>query len=580
MAPQETLKKGSEQFSGNTFGARLAPGGGVGFRLWAPAARTVDVAINAGFHAMQRHAEGWFELFVASAAAGTLYQYRIDGGQLVPDPASRFQPQDVDGPSEVIDPSAFQWKGNWVGRPWREAVIYELHVGTFTPEGTYAGVARKLNELRETGITAIELMPLADFAGRRNWGYDGVLPYAPDSAYGRPEDLKRLVQAAHDAGLMILLDVVYNHFGPKGNYLGLYAPDFFTDRHQTPWGAAIDYANPAVRRYFVENVLYWLGEYRFDGLRFDAVHAIYDDSPRHILDEISQAVRQKWGDDRHLVLENDANQSRFIGPGRYDAQWNDDSHHGYHVLATGEDDGYYVAYADAPAKHLARCLAEGFAYQGEQSPFTREPRGEPSAHLAPTCFVDFLQNHDQIGNRAFGERLISLADPNKLKALTAIQLLAPSPPLLYMGEEWGCRQPFLFFCDFEGELGEAVRKGRREEFKRFAAFQDPKVREKIPDPLAESTFRASTLDWSKADEAWRAHYRELLALRQKEIVPLDCGPGRYRMLGERAFRVEWGALILLANCADQPVKMHAPEGRTLWSNGAPGAPWSVNWLVA
>jgi malto-oligosyltrehalose trehalohydrolase len=557
------------------FGARLLAGGGVGFRLWAPAARTVDVAIGGGFQPMQRHAGGWFEALVPAAGPGTLYRYRIDGGQLVPDPASRFQPQDVDGPSEVIDPSAFRWKGGWKGRPWREAVIYELHVGTFTPEGTYAGVCRKLNDLKEIGVTAIELMPLSDFAGRRNWGYDGVLPYAPDGAYGRPEELKALVQAAHDAGLMVFLDVVYNHFGPKGNYLHLYAPDFFTERHQTPWGAAINYANPAVRGYFIENARYWLEEYRFDGLRFDAVHAIFDDSPVHILDEICAAVPEG----KHLVLENDANQSRFIGPGRYDAQWNDDSHHAYHVLATAERDGYYVAYADAPAKHLARCLAEGVAYQGEVSPFSAEKRGEPSAHLAPSCFVDFLQNHDQIGNRAFGERLLCLSDARKLKALTAIQLLAPSPPLLFMGEEWGCRQPFLFFCDFAGELGEAVRNGRREEFKRFAAFQDPKMREKIPDPLAESTFRASTLDWAGADESWRAHYRELLALRQKEIVPLDCGPGRYRMLAERAFSVDWGPLRLIANLGDEAMAIELPEGRRLWSNGAAGDPWSVNWLV-
>jgi malto-oligosyltrehalose trehalohydrolase len=557
------------------FGARLLPGGGVGFRLWAPAARTVDVAIDGSCQPMQRHAEGWFELRVPSARAGTLYRYRIDGGQLVPDPASRFQPQDVDGPSEVIDPSSFRWREGWQGRPWREAVICELHVGTFTPQGSYAGVSQKLDQLKAAGITAIELMPLSDFSGRRNWGYDGVLPYAPDSAYGRPEDLKALVQAAHDAGLMIFLDVVYNHFGPKGNYLHLYAPQFFTERHQTPWGAAINYANPVVRRYFIENALYWLDEYRFDGLRFDAVHAIFDDSPVHVLDEICAAVPEG----KHLVLENDANQSRFIGPGRYDAQWNDDSHHGYHVLATGEDDGYYIAYADAPAKHLARCLAEGFAYQGEVSPFSREPRGEPSAHLPPACFVDFLQNHDQIGNRAFGERLTRLAPKRIVFALAAIQLLAPSPPLLFMGEEWGCRQPFLFFCDFAGELGEAVRNGRREEFKRFAAFQDPKMRERIPDPLAESTFRASTLDWREADASWREHYRELLALRQKEIVPLDCRPGRYRMLGERAFEVTWGKLALLANCGDTPVRMDLPTGRRLWSNGAPGDAWSVNWLI-
>jgi malto-oligosyltrehalose trehalohydrolase len=564
----------------SSFGSSILPAGGVGFRLWAPAARTVDVAIGGRFHPMQRHAGGWFEASVPDARAGTLYQYRIDGGQLVPDPASRFQPRDVDGPSEVVDPSSFRWKDGWQGRPWREAVIYELHVGTFTPEGTYQGVQNKLSQLARDGVTAIELMPLSDFAGRRNWGYDGVLPYAPDSVYGRPEELKALVQAAHDAGLMIFLDVVYNHFGPKGNYLHLYAPEFFTERHHTPWGAAIDYANPMVRRYFIENALYWLEEYRFDGLRFDAVHAIFDDSPRHVLDELSQAVRAKHGNAKHLVLENDANQARFIGPGRYDAQWNDDSHHGYHVLATGEDDGYYVAYADAPAKHLARCLAEGFAYQGEVSPFSHEKRGEPSSHLPPSCFVDFLQNHDQIGNRAFGERLLVLSNESKLRALTAIQLLAPSPPLVFMGEEWGCRQPFLFFCDFEGELGEAVRNGRREEFKRFAAFKDPKVREKIPDPLAESTFRASTLDWSKADESWRSHYRALLALRQKEIVPLECGPGRYRMLGERAFEVTWGTLVLVANCGDQPIEVNVPPGRRIWSNGTAGAPWSVNWLVA
>ncbi|HEX7053500.1 MAG TPA: malto-oligosyltrehalose trehalohydrolase [Burkholderiales bacterium] len=565
--------------SGDTFGAQLSPAGGAAFRLWAPGARTVDVAIDGAFQPMQRRAEGWFEALVPSARAGTRYRYRIDGGQLVPDPASRFQPQDVDGPSEVIDPSAFRWKEGWRGRPWREAVLYELHVGTFTPEGTYAAVAGKLDSLKETGITAIELMPLSDFAGRRNWGYDGVLPYAPDSAYGRPEDLKALVQAAHDAGLMILLDVVYNHFGPKGNYLGLYAPEFFTDRHRTPWGAAIDFSRPAVRRFFIENALYWLEEYRFDGLRFDAVHAIYDDSPTHVLDELCREVRARYGSSRHLVLENDANQSRFIGPGRYDAQWNDDAHHACHVLATGEDDGYYVAYADAPAKHLARCLAEGFAYQGEVSPFSHEKRGEPSGHLPASCFVSFLQNHDQVGNRAFGERLTQLASKEVLFALSAIQLLAPSPPLLFMGEEWGCRQPFLFFCDFDGELGEAVRNGRREEFKRFAAFRDAKRREQIPDPLAESTFRASTLDWRKADASWRSHYRELLELRQKEIVPLDCGPGRYRMLDERAFEVRWDRLVLLANCGERPVQVAPPPGRTLWSNGAPGAPWSVLWLM-
>jgi maltooligosyltrehalose trehalohydrolase len=555
----------------NDFGAQVLPGGGVRFRLWAPAARKVELVIENEFFPMQSRPEGWFETFMPAGKPGLLYRYRIDGGQLVPDPASRFQPQDVDGPSEVVDPAQFAWREGWKGRPWEEAVIYELHVGAFTPEGTYAAAVRKLSLLKDAGITAIELMPLADFAGRRNWGYDGVLPYAPDSVYGRPEELKALIQAAHDRGLMVLLDVVYNHFGPKGNYLGLYAPQFFTRKHDTPWGAAIDYSRPEVREFFIRNALYWLDEYRFDGLRFDAVHAIIDESPEHVLDEL----RRRAPADKHLVLENDANQSRFIGAGRYRAQWNDDVHHAYHVLATGEHDGYYIAYADAPARHLARCLAEGFAYQGETSPFTQERRGEPSAHLPPACFVGFLQNHDQIGNRALGERIVSLTDPQKLKALMAIQLLAPSPPLLFMGEEWGCRQPFLFFCDFDGELGEAVRKGRREEFKRFASFGG-----EVPDPLAEETFRKCVLRWDERDGEWLRYTRELLQLRQRVIVPLRAGPGKYRMLGETCFEVTWDRLRLIANCGDAPANVPRAPGRNpLWSNGAPGAPWTVNWWI-
>jgi len=554
------------------FGAEAQAGGGVRFRFWAPGAHTVELNVAGKFVPM-KGTDGWYEHVDPQAGPGTRYRYRIDGELLVPDPASRFQPEDVDGPSEVIDPHAYKWSDHaWHGRPWREAAIYELHVGTFTPEGSYAGAAKKLKALVDLGITAIELMPLADFAGKRNWGYDGVLPYAPDSAYGRPEDLKALIDAAHGLGLMVLLDVVYNHFGPKGNYLPRYAPQFFTERHHTPWGAAIDFSNDLVRKFFVHNVLYWLQEYRFDGLRFDAVHAIIDESTRHILDEICASAPPG----KHLVLENDANQARFIGPGRYSAQWNDDSHHGYHVLATGETDGYYVAYADAPARHLARCLAEGFAYQGEESPFSKEKRGEPSAHLAPSCFVDFLQNHDQIGNRAMGERLTALSNERILKSLSAIQLLAPSPPLLFMGEEWGCRQPFLFFCDFDGELGEAVRNGRREEFKRFASFNKT-----IPDPLAEGTFRLCVLDWTKRDAGWLAHYKKLLQTRARTVARRDFGPGKYQMLGERAFEVKWDGLTLIANCSDEKVAVKVvPAQAALWSNGKPGEPWSVNWWIS
>jgi maltooligosyltrehalose trehalohydrolase len=582
VAAQKALRKHAMPF-----GAEVVGEGAVRFRLWAPGAQQVDWVSENRVRPMTRLDEGWHEI-TEKAAPGALYRYRIDGRQEVPDPASRFQPQDVDGPSEVIDPHAFEWQDEgWRGRPWSEAVIYELHVGTFTSQGNFTAVIAKLPYLRDLGITAIELMPLSDFAGRRNWGYDGVLPYAPDCAYGRPEELKRLVQLAHQTGLMVFLDVVYNHFGPTGNYLGLYAPQFFTEKHKTPWGAAINFAVDAVRQYFIHNALYWLEEYHFDGLRFDAVHAIIDESPRHILEDIAAAVHARDPDRHvHLILENDANQARFLGAGKYDAQWNDDSHHAYHVLATGESDGYYVAYADAPAKHLARSLAEGFAYQGEVSPFSRAPRGEKSSHLPPRCFVDFMQNHDQIGNRAHGERLASLADENKLKVLAAILLLAPSPPLIFMGEEWACHQPFLYFCDFEGELGEAVRNGRREEFARFAAFSDPKARARIPDPLSEQTFKRSVLRWkdsrSTQGRTWLAHYTKLLELRRAEIAPRRFGPGRYRMLGERAFEVNWDSLTLLANFSDSSIALDVPpRGRLLWgsSNARRIDPWTASWWL-
>ena len=384
----------------------------------------------------------------------------------------------------------------------------------------------------------------SDFAGKRNWGYDGVLPYAPDSAYGQPEELKALIDAAHGAGLMVLLDVVYNHFGPKGNYLPRYAPQFFTEKHKTPWGAAIDFSQPTVRQYFVHNVLYWLEEYRFDGLRFDAVHAIIDESPNHILDEIcaSVPVESIW------CSRTTPTRRASSAPGA--------------IPRSGTTTRTTATTCSPPAKRTATTSPTPMRRPGiwraawpKASPtrarsrrFSKEPRGEPSAHLPPSCFVDFLQNHDQVGNRAFGERIAQLSDERRLKALSAIHLLAPSPPLLFMGEEWGCQQPFLFFCDFDGELGEAVRKGRREEFSRFASFKDS-----IPDPLAESTFRQSVLDWNKRDAGWLAHYKKLLQLRARAIAPRKFGPGKYRMLGERAFEVKWDGLTLLANCGDQKV---------------------------
>ncbi len=533
----------------------------------------------------------------------------------VPDPASRFNPEDVHGASEAVDPAQFAWQdSNWRGRAWEDAVIYELHVGTFSDSGDYDGVMRRLDYLQELGVTAIELMPLADFPGACNWGYDGTLLFAPDSRYGRPEQLKQLVQAVHARGMMIFLDVVYNHFGPDGNYLHVYARKFFTDRHHTPWGAAINFDGPdsrVVRDFYVHNVLYWLEEFHFDGLRFDAVHAICDDSEPDIVTEIAQAVHAGPGRERliHLVLENDDNAARYLargGDGKprwHTAQWNDDIHHAMHVVATGESDGYYEDYAADPIGHLGRCLAEGFAYQGEPSPHRGgEKRGEVSGDLPPTAFVNFLQNHDQVGNRAFGERLAHLAAAEPLRALVAILLLAPSPPLLFMGEEFGAAQPFLFFCDFGPDLAAAVRDGRRGEFARFERFSDPAVREKIPDPNDVATFNASRLDWDAlalpAHAQWLTLYRDLLAIRRDQLVPrlrgIEGGKAAWRRNAESVLGVSWqlgdgSAYDLVANLSGAPAQGNViPQGKLIYTSenltpalldGGELPPWSVIWAL-
>ena len=482
---------------------------------------------------MPRAAAGWFEQVVPAARPGDLYRYRIDEEIEVPDPAARAAPRGIDGGCELIDPQAYVWPdGGWRGRPWHEAVVYELHVGTFTPEGTFAAAAARLPELAADGFTAVELMPIGAFPGERGWGYDGVLPFSPHAAYGRPEQLKALVAAAHAAGLMILLDVVYNHFGPQGNYLGRYAGAFFTSEHRTPWGDAVNLAHPVVRDYFLHNARYWLAEYRFDGLRIDAVHAMYDDSPRHFAVELADAIRLHAGREgfAHCVLENVNNRARYLGDagrgpaGSGLAQWNDDFHHPLHVLLTGERDGYYADFADEPVAQLGRVLAEGFAFQGEHSAFAGHARGEPSRGLNPAAFVAFLQTHDQVGNRAFGERLAQLTGPEALRAALTTLLLAPQIPMLFMGEEYGAPQPFLYFCDYTGELAAAIAAGRRREFARFAAFASAEARERIPDPCAPETFAASRLRWSDRVQpgcaAWLAFVRRLLSVRATSIVPL------------------------------------------------------------
>jgi len=578
------------------FGAELHRDG-VTFRLWAPAAKRVEVVLD-GAHAMEPREAGWYELTVGGLGAGALYKYRIDGELEVPDPASHFQPQDVAGPSEVIDHGRYPWQTrDWRGRPWEEAAILELHVGTFTPDGTFAAAIDRLDDVVDAGPTAIELMPLADFAGRRNWGYDGVLLYAPDSAYGRPDDLRALVDAAHTRGLMVLLDVVYNHFGPEGNYLNRYAPAFFAPAH-TPWGEAIDYRVPQVRAFAIANALHWLERYRFDGLRLDAVHAIVEPGQPSILHDLSWVIGNFAAAHKrqiHIVLENDANQASLLDPGsepprgKYRAQWNDDYHHAWHVLLTGETRGYYRDYS-TPRRHVARALSSGFAYQGEVSLHRGgRRRGESSASLSPLAFVDFLQNHDQIGNRPLGDRLVTQVGEDALAAALAVTLLAPMPPLMFMGEEWGCTKPFPFFCDFPEPLATAVRNGRRAEFKDAYAEMGPS----IPDPLAEATFRLAKLDWNmRAAPAGRrrlALVRDLLGLRRREIVPhLPQTQFGSAQCDGTVLTADWmlgngTALILLANLADAPADRpaHFQSRRTVWG-GDPGRglpAWGVYWSI-
>jgi maltooligosyltrehalose trehalohydrolase len=577
------------------FGTRLTAEG-ASFRLWAPAAKRVDLLLEKS-RSMRRAEDGWFSADIPGVRAGARYKFRIDDDIDVPDPASAFQPNDASGPSEVIDHASYRWRASdWRGRPWPETVLIETHVGTFTPEGTYRAMIGRLDHLVASGITALELMPLADFSGMRNWGYDGVLWYAPDSAYGRPDDLKALIDEAHLRGLMVFLDVVYNHFGPEGNYLGRYAPSFFTNA-QTPWGSAIDYRVREVRAFAIENALYWLRDYRFDGLRLDAVHSIAELGEISMLHDLSVAAGQLAAETArhiHLVLENDDNSASMLdaGPdpprGQYRAQWNDDYHHAWHVLLTGEAHGYYRDYQRSPRQDIARALGSGFVYQGEASAHRGgQSRGEPSGRLGPTAFVNFLQNHDQIGNRALGDRLESMAAPKAIEAALAITLLSPTIPMLFMGEEWGSTRPFPFFCDFKGDLAAAVRKGRHKEF----AGAYAKYGDEVPDPLDVSTFQSASLDWELRNEAAGkkrlALVRELLTIRRREIVPRLAGAafGTAQALENGLLTAHWRmndgtTLQLTANLSDAEIASPVDSTATqIWGDdtGKTMPPWSVRW---
>lgn len=511
-----------------SWGAEWLGNGAVRFRVWASGQPTITLRLAGKDLDMRPCDEGWFELTVENIAPGTEYQYVLADGMTIPDPASRAQKADVNGPSLVIDPTQYRWQHpQWNGRPWEETVVYELHIGTFTPEGTFRSAIRKLPYLAELGITQIEVMPLSQFGGNRGWGYDGVLLYAPHSAYGTPDDFRAFVDTAHGLGLSVVLDIVLNHFGPEGNYLSLLSPDFFDSSRSTPWGAGIAYDVDAARRYIAQAPLYWLTEFRLDGLRFDAIDQIEDKSEKHIFIDIARRIRQQITDRPiHLTTEDSRNiidlhpRDEDGSVSLFTAEWNDDLHNAVHVLATGETQAYYQDFADAPEKWVARALAEGFAYQGEVSPHSGEPRGVDSRGQPPAAFVDFIQNHDQVGNRALGERLISLAGPERSQLLLTALLLSPHIPLIFMGEEYGETRPFLFFTDFHGDLARAVREGRAKEFAGHSGYDGVDV----PDPNAERTFTLSKLNWqarqSTEGKAWLALTRELLALRQQYIVPL------------------------------------------------------------
>jgi maltooligosyltrehalose trehalohydrolase len=502
--------------------------------VWAPTKQRVDVVLaravcGAQIHALSRAGDGTFRGFVAGVRAGDCYRYRVDGAASFPDPASRFQPLGVHGVSMVVDPDGFAWNdGDWRGIDAEQMVLYELHVGTFTPAGSFAGVSARLPYLRDLGVTAVELMPVADFPGARNWGYDGAALFAPARCYGHPDDLRRLVDAAHRLGLGVVLDVVYNHLGPDGAYLQAFSPYYLSKRHRTPWGGAVNLDgahSEMVRAFFIENALHWVHEYHVDGLRLDATHALIDRSPRHFLAELTARVRAAVPR-RHVVLmaEDHRNLARLLQPEAaggwgMNAVWADDFHHQLRRALAGDRQGYYRDFTGSTAD-LATTVRRGWFYCGQHSAHAGGRRGTDPKGVLPRRFVMCLDNHDQVGNRAFGERLHQEIDPAAYRAASVLLLCAPETPLLFMGQEWAASTPFLFFTDHEPKLGRLVTEGRRREFRAFSAFADPRVRARIPDPQARATFVASRLNWSEfarmPHAATRRLYGALIGLRRTE----------------------------------------------------------------
>ncbi len=526
--------------------------GGTRFRVWAPKAAALSVRIVDGpLVPLQGEADGFFTGVADGVRAGARYLYRFADGRERPDPASLLQPLGVHGPSEVVDLAAIAPRRSSPRVPLEKLVFCEIHLGTFTPEGTADAAARFLPELAESLYTAVEVMPVAAFSGDRGWGYDGVAPFAAHAAYGGPAGLARLVDAAHGAGLSAFLDVVYNHLGPEGNYLAEFGP-YFTAKHKTPWGDALDFSLPAVRRYFVDNALRWVAAGGFDGLRLDAVHGIVDDSPKHILQEIAEAVHAEGG---LVIAESDLNDVKLIEQQGLDGSWADDLHHALHVALTGESQGYYGDFKD-PLPKLAAALEHGWFYEGQHKPSFNRAHGTPAAHLPARHFVVCAQNHDQVGNRARGERLVELAGAGGARVAAAVIALQPALPLYFQGEEWGAREPFLYFTSHgDAQLAEAVRKGRREEFKEFAWQGE------VPDPQAPGTFARSKLDRTRKDAGLLAWHRALLQLRSGHpALQDDARRGVHASIQEETLLLERGTLLLVASFAKGPWSVQLPPG--------------------
>jgi maltooligosyltrehalose trehalohydrolase len=580
-----------------TLGA--VPGGrGTSFRVWAPTSAVVELVLepDGGRRSLARHQTGLFYGSYEDVAPGTRYRYSLDGQSPCPDPASRWQPDGVHGPSAVVDPRGFVWtERHWTGLPLADLVFYELHVGTFSPAGTFAGAVALLPHLQDLGVSAVELMPVADFPGSRNWGYDGVALFAPACAYGTPDDLRRFVDVAHGLGLAVVLDVVYNHTGPDGSYLGRFSPYYFTDRHASPWGAGINLDGehaPPVRQFFVENALHWIHEYHMDGVRLDATHAIRDDGPRHFLAELAARVHESTPDRLvHVIAEDHRNLAVMTTPpgeGGWglDAVWADDFHHQMRRLLAGDRDGYYRDFTGTTAD-VASTVRHGWFFTGQYSEHLQEHRGTDPVGLPPERFVVCLQNHDQVGNRALGDRLHHAVDGAAYRAASVLLLTLPHTPLLFMGQEWAASSPFLYFTDHEPALGRLVTEGRRHEFKDFAAFADERARERIPDPQALDTFLNSRLDWTERSAEPHAStlalYRAVIAFRRTELAAESAtsfdihAPDDDTLVMRRTCRDGRRALVVvrLRGAGDVPLGDHAPIGGARgWTVALTSADWS------